>query len=348
MVPITVCTFLLALALGTTVTFASSHWLLAWMGLEINTLAILPLMTKVHSPREVEAATKYFLAQAASTAMLLFASTLNAWLTGQWTILDLSHPLPSTLVTLALALKLGMAPLHAWLPDVIQGLNFTTGLIVSTWQKLAPLALLLQIQAIPSNLILALGLLSTLIGGWGGLNQTQVRKILAYSSIAHLGWMTLVLQCAPSLSLLALLTYVIMTTSAFLIFKFASAKTISMLSLAWPKSPILTVICPTILFSLGGLPPLTGFGPKWFIIFEFVKVNCPVTATVAALSALLSLYYYLRLCYAMALTMAPNTLSGITPWRILTTKAPFLLAPTTIAATCLLPLIPLMLALVMN
>lgn len=68
----------IALGLGTTITFASSHWLLAWMGLEINTLAIIPLIAQHHHPRAVEAATKYFLTQATAAATLLFASTTNA------------------------------------------------------------------------------------------------------------------------------------------------------------------------------------------------------------------------------------------------------------------------------
>jgi len=89
---------------------------------------------------------------------------------------------------LALALKVGLAPAHFWLPEVLQGLDLTTGLILSTWQKLAPFALIVQVApSVNSYLMITLGLASTFIGGWGGLNQTQLRKILAYSSIAHLG-----------------------------------------------------------------------------------------------------------------------------------------------------------------
>jgi len=81
--PYILATLIFGLGLGTIITFASSHWLLAWIGLEINTLAIIPLIAQNHHPRAVEATTKYFLAQATAAAMLLFASTTNAWLTGQ-------------------------------------------------------------------------------------------------------------------------------------------------------------------------------------------------------------------------------------------------------------------------
>nr|YP_002154479.1 NADH dehydrogenase subunit 2 [Tylochromis polylepis]AAL66423.1 NADH dehydrogenase subunit 2 [Tylochromis polylepis]BAG69551.1 NADH dehydrogenase subunit 2 [Tylochromis polylepis] len=336
--PYILTTLLFGLGLGTTITFASSHWLLAWMGLEMNTLAIIPLMAQHHHPRAVEATTKYFLTQAAAAATLLFASITNAWLTGQWDIQQISHPLPNTMITLALALKIGLAPLHAWLPEVLQGLDLMTGLILSTWQKLAPFALILQIQPLNSTLLIMLGLTSTLVGGWGGLNQTQLRKILAYSSIAHLGWMILVLQFSPSITLLTLLTYLIMTSSMFLVFKLNKATNINTLATSWTKAPALTALTPLILLSLGGLPPLTGFMPKWLILQELTKQDLAPAATLAALTALLSLYFYLRLSHAMTLTISPNNLTGTTPWRLPSTQ---LTLPLTILTTMTISLLPL-------
>nr|ADI77132.1 NADH dehydrogenase subunit 2 [Rocio octofasciata] len=343
--PYILSTLLFGLGLGTTITFASSHWLLAWMGLELNTLAIIPLMTQLHHPRAVEATTKYFLTQAAAAATLLFASITNAWLTGQWEIQQLSHPLPATMITLALALKIVLAPLHAWLPEVLQGLDLTTGLILSTWQKLAPFALLLQIQPTNSNLLILLGLTSALIGGWGGLNQTQLRKILAYSSIAHLGWMILVLQFSPQLTLLTLMMYFIMTISTFLTFKINNSTNINTLSTSWAKTPALTALTPLILLSLGGLPPLTGFMPKWLILQELTKQGLAPTATLAALTALLSLYFYLRLSYAMTLTISSNTLTATTPWRFTSAQSTLSLAVTASLTIYLLPLTPALMAL---
>nr|AKL78566.1 NADH dehydrogenase subunit 2 [Oxyeleotris lineolata] len=325
MTPFITALLLFGLGLGTTLTFASSHWLLAWMGLEINTLAIIPLMAQHHHPRAIEATTKYFLTQATAAATLLFASITNAWITGQWNIQLMTHPLPTTMIMLALSLKIGLAPLHTWLPEVLQGLDLTTGLILSTWQKLAPFALLLQIPLSDQTILILLALTSTLVGGWGGLNQTQLRKILAYSSIAHLGWMMLIIQFTPSLALLALLMYLIMTSSAFLLLKLNNTTNINTLATSWAKAPLITMTTPMILLSLGGLPPFTGFMPKWLILQELTKQNLALTATLAALTALLSLYFYLRLSYAMALTLSPNTLAGTTPWRLpfTTLPAPF-------------------------
>nr|WPM99189.1 NADH dehydrogenase subunit 2 [Sebastes ruberrimus] len=343
--PYILTALLFGIGLGTTTTFASSHWLLAWMGLEMNTLAIIPLMAQHHHPRAVEAATKYFLIQAAGAAMLLFASTTNAWLTGQWDLLQIAHPFPTTLVTLALALKVGLAPVHSWLPEVLQGLDLTTGLILSTWQKLAPFSLLVQTPCANTTLLIILGLTSTIVGGWGGLNQTQLRKILAYSSIAHLGWMVIVLQFSPSLTILTLFTYFIMTFSAFLMFKLNKATSINALATSWTKTPALTALAPLLLLSLGGLPPLTGFMPKWLILQELTKQDLAPAATLAAMTALLSLYFYLRLSYAMALTISPNNLTAISPWRLPSSQLTLPLATSAMATLLLLPLTPAAMAL---
>nr|YP_010963320.1 NADH dehydrogenase subunit 2 [Oxyurichthys ophthalmonema]WAB46117.1 NADH dehydrogenase subunit 2 [Oxyurichthys ophthalmonema] len=328
------------LFLGTTITLSSSHWLLAWMGLEINTLAIIPLMAHNHHPRATEAATKYFLTQATAAATLLFASVTNAWLAGQWDIKLMTHPVPTTMILLALSLKIGLAPLHTWLPEVLQGLDLTTGLVLSTWQKLAPFGLLVQIPTYNQDLLILMGLASTLIGGWGGLNQTQLRKILAYSSIAHLGWMLIVIQFSPSLTILALITYILMTTSTFLIFKFNNSKNINSLATSWSKAPVITAMTPFLLLSLGGLPPMTGFLPKWLILQELTKQQLPMTAVLAAMTALLSLYFYLRLSYAMTLTVSPNNLAGTTLWRLPSPQPSMLLSAATICTLLLLPLAP--------
>nr|QPH36835.1 NADH dehydrogenase subunit 2 [Nothobranchius derhami]QPH36836.1 NADH dehydrogenase subunit 2 [Nothobranchius derhami] len=339
MSPLILLVMVLTMGAGTVLTMMSSHWLLAWMGLEINTLAIIPLMIKKHHPRAVEASTKYFLIQATAAATLLFASTMNAWLTGMWEITQMMHPLPLTLATMALALKMGLAPVHSWLPDIMQGLDLKIGLVLATWQKLAPFSLLFQVGN--NILMILLGLASVILGGWGGLNQTQLRKVMAYSSIAHFGWMFMVLQLLPPLSWVALMTYVIMTFSLFNTFMLIKATNINSLSISSMKAPALTALAPLILLSLGGLPPLTGFMPKWMILQELTKQNFHVTATTAALSALLSLYFYLRLSYSMTLTIAPNMSTNTLSWRLYNTSITTPTASSIATALMLLPLLPL-------
>nr|ACO05521.1 NADH dehydrogenase subunit 2 [Lyciasalamandra helverseni] len=304
-----------SLAIGTITTLSSTHWFLAWVGLEINTLAIIPLMTKTHHPRGAESATKYFLTQAAASGLILFSTTINAWTLGEWTITNLNHT-SSTILTIALAMKLGIAPFHLWLPDVMQGLSLATGLILSTWQKLAPMALLIMINhQLNSNLLMLMAILSTVVGGWGGLNQVQMRKIMAYSSIAHLGWMIMVLTLSYTLTILNLIIYIILTTSMFMMMINLYSTNINKLATSWLKTPTLSALMMITLMALGGLPPTSGFLPKWLILQEMTKQHMGLMSTVMAMSALLSLFFYLRLSYVISLTTAPNISNSNLTWR---------------------------------
>nr|YP_009131392.1 NADH dehydrogenase subunit 2 [Onychodactylus zhangyapingi]AIC83059.1 NADH dehydrogenase subunit 2 [Onychodactylus zhangyapingi]WPT27236.1 NADH dehydrogenase subunit 2 [Onychodactylus zhangyapingi]WPT27249.1 NADH dehydrogenase subunit 2 [Onychodactylus zhangyapingi]WPT27262.1 NADH dehydrogenase subunit 2 [Onychodactylus zhangyapingi]WPT27275.1 NADH dehydrogenase subunit 2 [Onychodactylus zhangyapingi] len=342
MSPYALSIMLSSLSIGTLMTFISYHWFLAWMGLEINTLAIIPLMTKLHHPRATESATKYFLIQASASALILFSSTINAWLTGEWTILNMENPLSLTIITIALAMKLGIAPFHLWMPDVLQGLNLMTGLIMSTWQKMAPMALLILLhQQLNSSLLMIMALLSTIVGGWGGLNQTQLRKIMAYSSIAHIGWMLLVLTFLSHLTAMNFMMYLLMTTSMFIMLINFSALNINKLSTSWIKSPILTSMMMILLMSLGGLPPTSGFIPKWLILQEITKQNYMLMATMMAFTALMSLFFYLRLSYTISLTTSPNMSNSKIIWR-LKNKPTYLLSMLTVLSIMLLPITPLM------
>nr|AXZ78313.1 NADH dehydrogenase subunit 2 [Anolis carolinensis]AXZ78314.1 NADH dehydrogenase subunit 2 [Anolis carolinensis] len=335
---------LLTLATGTIITMTSYHWLMAWVGLELNTLAIIPIISTMHHPRSTEAATKYFLTQAAASALILFSSMTNAWNTGSW---DITQPLTSPshiLLTMALAMKLGLAPLHFWLPEVIQGSTMTTAFIITTWQKIAPMSLIfLTMNNLSTSVFLLMGLLSSLVGGWGGLNQTQTRKIMAYSSIAHLGWMATISSIMTNILIMNLLIYLIMTTSVFLSLIISKSKTIQDTTSTWTLSPTLTIIMLLSLLSLGGLPPLTGFIPKWLIMEELILQNFNLLISMMAASSLLSLYFYLRLTYTTALTLSPNTTQTKFKWRFYpNTSTMFITTPATISIF-LLPMTPLIL-----
>nr|QOH92206.1 NADH dehydrogenase subunit 2 [Sylvirana guentheri] len=331
--------FLLSLAIGTTTALLSYHWLLAWVGLEINTLAIIPMMTKMPHPRAIEAATKYFLTQATVSALVLFSALINAWQTGEWSINSLTD-LPMNALAIALMMKLGLAPMHFWMPEVLQGISLPTGLILSTWQKIAPMILLLQTShLINLNLAITLGLTSILVGGWGGIGQTQLRKIMAFSSIGHLGWMVIVLKFDPQLSLFNFLIYILMTTAMFMSLISISTTKMSEISMSWTKAPALTSTTLLVLLSLAGLPPLTGFAPKLLIIMELIKQNATLLATMVMFTSLLALFFYLRLTYVTSLTLSPNTSNSLLTWRT-TTKVSLMAAITNTLALTLLPLTP--------
>nr|AFZ93798.1 NADH dehydrogenase subunit 2 [Lamprolepis smaragdina] len=341
--PIMTSLFLSPIAMSTILTMSSFHWLLAWMGLELNTLAIIPILAKQHHPRATEATTKYFLTQAAASAVLLFASTTNAWTTGTMDINQLTNEPACIMLTMALSMKLGLAPLHFWLPEVLQGTPLSTALIITTWQKLAPISLLYMTHnAINPPILLTMGILSTLVGGWGGLNQTQTRKIMAFSSVAHLGWMASIATINPNILLINLFLYIIMTTTAFMMLIYTSSKTIKDLTTSWMISPPTTAMMLILLMSLGGLPPLTGFVPKWLILQELTTNHLSTTATIMALSALLSLFFYLRIAYTSALTTFPTTTQSTNKWRFSPKSSTTVINLMLLPSILILPMTPML------
>nr|YP_009991909.1 NADH dehydrogenase subunit 2 [Nothocercus nigrocapillus]QNN84783.1 NADH dehydrogenase subunit 2 [Nothocercus nigrocapillus] len=334
---------LTSMILGTTITVSSNHWILAWTGLEINTLAIIPLISKSHHPRAVEASIKYFLTQASASALILFSSLINAWNTGQWDITQLTNPTSSTMLTAAIAMKLGLVPFHFWFPEVLQGSTLTTALLLSTLIKLPPLTILVLVApSLNPTILTTLALASAALGGWMGLNQTQTRKILAFSSISHLGWMTVIIIYDPKLTMLTFYLYALMTASVFLSLNTAKTMNLSTLMTSWTKTPALNASLLLALLSLAGLPPMSGFLPKWMILQELTIQEMTPTAVIISLLSLLGLFFYLRLAYYATITLPPNSTNFMKQWYINKTSNTMTATLSSLSIT-LLPLSPLIL-----
>nr|ASN65822.1 NADH dehydrogenase subunit 2 [Ectopistes migratorius] len=332
-----------SLLLGTTITISSNHWVMAWTGLEINTLAIIPFISKPHHPRAIEATIKYFLVQATASALLLFSSMSNAWATGQWDITQLTHPTSCLLLTIAVSMKLGLVPFHFWFPEVLQGSPMMTALLLSTVLKFPPVAILLMTShSLNPILLTTMAIASAALGGWMGLNQTQTRKILAFSSISHMGWMAIIIIYNPNLTLLTFYLYILMTSTVFLILNTTKALKLSTMMISWTKTPMLNATLMMTLLSLAGLPPLTGFLPKWLIIQELTKQEMTLAATIMALLSLLGLFFYLRLAYYSTITLPPNTTNYMKQWHTNKTTNT-LIALLTSLTVLLLPLSPMIL-----
>nr|UAV88549.1 NADH dehydrogenase subunit 2 [Camelidae sp. PDM-2021]UAV88640.1 NADH dehydrogenase subunit 2 [Camelidae sp. PDM-2021]UAV88653.1 NADH dehydrogenase subunit 2 [Camelidae sp. PDM-2021] len=341
--PLIFSIILLTVMAGTLIVMISSHWLFIWIGFEMNMLAIIPILMKNFSPRSMEASTKYFLTQATASMLLMLGVIINLMYSGQWTTTKIFNQTSSIMITTALTMKLGLAPFHFWVPEVTQGIPLASGLILLTWQKLAPLSVLYQIApSINSNMLLTMSVLSIMIGGWGGLNQTQLRKIMAYSSIGHMGWMTAVMVYNPTMTMLYLLVYLTMTITMFMLFMINSTTTLLSLSQTWNKTPVITTLILTVMMSMGGLPPLSGFAPKWMIIQELTKNDSIILPTMMAMMALLNLYFYMRLTYSTALTMFPSSNNMKMKWQFENTKRMPSLPIMVVLSTMMLPLTPMM------
>nr|UXX61800.1 NADH dehydrogenase subunit 2 [Nothoprocta ornata] len=334
----------LSIGLGSLITMTSNHWILAWAGLEINTLAVIPLISKSHHPRAVEASIKYFLVQASASALILFSSLSNAWHTGQWDIMYLTNPVSSLLLTTAIAMKLGLVPFHFWFPEVLQGSSLMTGLLLSTLIKLPPLTILSQVTpSLNPTILILMASASIALGGWMGLNQTQIRKILAFSSISHLGWMSMIIIYNPKLTVLTFCLYTLITSSVFVSLNTTKTMNLPTLMISWTKTPSLNATLLLILLSLAGLPPMSGFMPKWMILQELINQEMGPMALMISMLSLLGLFFYLRLAYYSTITLPPNSTNYMKLW--LTNKNSHTLTATLSSLSItLLPLLPMILS----
>nr|AIW06164.1 NADH dehydrogenase subunit 2 [Potamanthus sp. MT-2014] len=285
--------FISTLIIGTLIATSSSTWLGAWIGLEINLLSFIPLMTQ-NNQFAAEAALKYFLVQALASAMLLFAILLSFILApGSMSALP-----PTILVPLgsALFLKMGAAPFHFWFPGVMEGLSWYGNLILMTWQKIAPI-MLLSYLATYSLFFSSVILLSILAGSLGGLNQTSLRKIMAYSSINHLGWMIAASVMGDNFWLMYFSFYSFLSLIMVLIFNHFQLSHINQAyALSMTSTPTKLLLFGNLL-SLGGLPPFLGFLPKWLIIQNMAEMGLYFLITFMVTFTLITLFFYLRIAY---------------------------------------------------
>nr|ABL11141.1 NADH dehydrogenase subunit 2 [Macroprotodon brevis] len=330
-----------SIVMSTTLITSTTHWLMAWICLEINTLSMIPIISKPNHPRATEAATKYYLTQTMASTAILFAATMNALNSSNWEIPLTTGMMTTTIITVALMMKMAAAPFHFWLPDVSQGSTTLTTLTILTWQKIAPLLILLTTnKTTNTTLVLMSALLSVMVGGLGSLNQTQLRKLMAFSSIAHTGWILATLTMMPHISTLTFIMYTMATVPTFMLMNLTASTTIKDIGTMWTNSPHMMMALSTTMLSLGGLPPLSGFMPKWLILNNMTLNNMTAEATMMAISSLMSLYVYMRLMYMSSMTLLPHTTLMPLKWRTMNNKNPMIMSTLTMMTALLLPLTP--------
>ena len=179
-------------------------------------------------------------------------------------------------------------------------------MILITWQKIAPLILISYIIFKP--LIITSIILSTIIGALGGLNQTSLRKLIAYSSINHLGWILASIYYSTSLWITYIIFYTFLTFSIIFLFYIFKISHINQLFSLFLYSKSLKFLRIFNLLSLGGLPPFLGFFPKWIVIQAITLNNQLFLLTIILIITLITLYFYIRLCYrSLILNYYENT-----------------------------------------
>nr|QXG19633.1 NADH dehydrogenase subunit 2 [Scaptomyza elmoi]UOU85149.1 NADH dehydrogenase subunit 2 [Scaptomyza pallida] len=286
--------FVTMMIIGTLITVTSNSWLGAWMGLEINLLSFIPLMSDNNNFKSTEASLKYFLTQALASTILLF-SVILLMLKNNLNN-EINESFTSMIMLSTLLLKSGAAPFHFWFPNLMEGLTWMNALLLMTWQKIAPLMLISYLNL--NNLLMISMILSVIVGAIGGLNQTSLRKLMAFSSINHLGWMLSALMISESVWLIYFLFYSFLSLILTFMFNIFKLFHLNQLFSWFLQNKILKFTLFMNFLSLGGLPPFLGFLPKWIVIQQLTFCNQYFQLMILLMSTLITLFFYLRICYS--------------------------------------------------
>nr|APX40408.1 NADH dehydrogenase subunit 2 [Aphthona albertinae] len=309
--------FFNSMIIGTLITISSYTWFSMWMGLEINLLSIIPLFKSHKNIYPVEATLKYFITQSLASAIILFIVIISMNMTefiphnfNYWLMMILNS---------ALLTKLGAAPFHSWFPEVMEGLNWINNLILLTWQKLAPMILImynLNMLFFLSTIIL----FSSIISGIWGMNQTSLRKIMAYSSINHIAWMLASMLNLNSIWFIYFSIYSLISVNIIIIFYYLNTFFLTQLFLTLNSNKLIKMMFMYNFLSLGGLPPFLGFLPKWLVINNLTENYSYWLSFILIIFTLITLFYYIRLMFP-SLTLNSQELilksSNLTNYKII-------------------------------
>nr|YP_001718398.1 NADH dehydrogenase subunit 2 [Loxocorone allax]BAG12583.1 NADH dehydrogenase subunit 2 [Loxocorone allax] len=282
--------FLFFMVFGVFFSLSSSNWFLVWCGLEMNLMGFIPILIQFKGLSEIESAMKYFLVQALGSAMVLFGGVYCFFNLFSWTSLLFCLP-----VIIGLMIKLGVFPFYFWLPGVMMNMSWLSCLLLATWQKIAPLGILISFFYSNSMILVWAGVGSSLIGGIMGMGQSNLKCLLAYSSIGHMGWMVSISQFSVSISLFYLFIYIMMN---FILFVLLQKMNFSWLN-SMKKVPYFMsyyiVLFGLGFLNLGGIPPLLGFFPKLFSVEVLLSSGIYLGTFGLILGTCFSLYYYISM-----------------------------------------------------
>nr|UBN08762.1 NADH dehydrogenase subunit 2 [Macropanesthia heppleorum] len=300
--------FFMTLVSGMLITISSNSWIGAWMGLEINLLSFIPLMTNNNNIFTTEAALKYFLIQALASLSLLFIILSKSIIESMFSLVN--SYLTSIIIVTPLLMKSGAAPLHWWFPSVMEGLSWWNCFVLMTVQKIAPL-ILISYSIKFNYFMIVIVMMSILVGTIGGYNQISLRKILTYSSINHMAWMLIAMLMSESIWVLYFTTYSLLVLSVMSIVIPLQISFVNQTFFINNEKKIIKLMMYSSLLSLGGLPPFLGFFPKWIVIQHMIVNNHLTMISFMVVMSLATLYYYLRITYSsfIILGLEPNWIS---------------------------------------
>lgn len=259
-------------------------------------MSFIPLIIRPKNLFSSESSLKYFLVQALASSIFLF-SVILLYLFINFKVNFVHYNF--ILISSTIILKRGTAPFHFWFPNVIEGLRWYSNFILMTWQKIAPLIILSYCLRL--NLIIFIVFISIIFGSLGGINQTSIRKIIAFSSINHLGWIIASIINNEILWFTYFIFYRFLNFSVIYLFNNFKIFNINQTFKIFNSNKIINISLFILLLSLGGLPPFLGFIPKWLIIELLINKKIFIILTFILIFTLITLYFYIRITYAALL-----------------------------------------------
>ncbi len=340
--------FALALfaTLGMMVMISANHLLVLYLGLELLSLSLYAMVAlQRDSARATEAAMKYFVLGALASGMLLYGMSMLYGATGTLEITELAQlgdqGVPAQLVLVfalvfivaGLGFKLGAVPFHMWVPDVYQGAPTAVALFIGSAPKFAAFAIVMRLlaQALGAemlvdewrNMLAVMAILSLVIGNLTAIMQTNLKRMLAYSTISHMGFLLLGVLSGTidgyGAGMFYVVVYVLMTLGSFGIILLLArsgfeAEDLDDYKGLNQRNPWYAFLMLLLMFSMAGIPPTVGFYAKLSVLQAVVSIGMWWVAVIAVLFSLIGAFYYLRIVKLMYFDApqdaAPVTASG--------------------------------------
>nr|AJP00036.1 NADH dehydrogenase subunit 2 [Bugula neritina] len=259
---------------GLTMIMSSSNWLAMWIGFELSLLGFLPMF--IMNKSSIDSMVKYLLLQSGGSALMLTSMVIN------------SLTQSKNMFLLSILLKIGLFPFFQWVPTIMTTLTWFGCFMIATIQKIGPVIILMKSNNNSFMLLLISSSLSVLFSGMLGLNQTNLRTLLGYSSVSHTAWMSASLIHSSKLMTTYLIYYFLIST---ILFFFLNKKNLNKINIYYsnndPNMPKIIVM----LVVLAGIPPFSMFFLKLMILTKLSYYN--FIANTLILGTTLSSYYYL-------------------------------------------------------
>ena len=321
-------TLMLFAVIGVMLLVSAGNLVMVYLGLELLTLSSYALVAlNRDSSLSSEAAIKYFVLGALSSGLLLYGMSMVYGATGTLDLVQLHDAVPHSamphllvfglvFMVIGVSFKLGVAPFHMWIPDVYEGSPTAVTAFISSASKLAAFGMAFRLLATGMGdfaqhwqiMLAALAVLSLAIGNVVAIVQSNLKRLLAYSTISHMGYLLLgLVNAGPegySAAMFYAVSYALMSTAAFGVILALSragfeCENIDDFKGLNQRAPWMAFLMMLSLFSLAGVPPMFGFFAKLLVLQAAIHANMLWLAIVGAVFAIIGLYYYLRVVKVM-------------------------------------------------